>query len=308
MSVVINGGVEHDPRLLNTGPSPFGWHRYETALRCLAAYGYGLEARALGLRQDAPQLARGTLVHLGLAHHYRRKMAALRGEPCDLYAPLDAMRRLAELEKAAGGFAPLWDAQLDQALRAVSGYLAHYAAERWKPLYVEDVFGITFGDAHLTQRFDLVVEAEGLIWVVDHKTTAKITGSHAGFYGASGQFIGATWIGRYLWGDRFGGPILNLLEVNAKGDGRYLRPPLALDPAKVAAFGATIAYTAARMRSVESLPVDQWPKSPTEHTCWTRYGACPHLERCGIRAPALTVTPTRVFGPDISVDATPQTA
>ena len=67
MSVVINPGVEADPRLLNTGPSPFGWHRYETALRCLAAYGYGVEARKLGLRHDAPQLARGTLVHLGLA-------------------------------------------------------------------------------------------------------------------------------------------------------------------------------------------------------------------------------------------------
>lgn len=311
MSVVINPGVEADPRLLNTGPSPFGWHRYETALRCLAAYGYGVESRKLGLRHDAPQLARGTLVHLGLAHLYRRKLAALRGEPCDLYAPLDAMKRLCELEKAAGGFGPLWDTQLANALPAVAGYIAHYATERWRPLYVEEVFGLEIGGAQLTQRLDLVVEVDGRIYAVDHKTTAKITPSHRLFYGLSGQFIGMSWIGKLAWGDRFGGPILNLIEVPGAGAGvkpKYQRPDLVLSAPQVAAFGATIAYTWQRMQSVVDMPVDQWPKSPSEHTCWTRYGACPHVERCGLRAPPTAIPATRVFGPNFSLDVTPQTA
>jgi len=298
VSVVIGPGIEHDPRLLNTGPSPFGWHRYETALRCLAAYGYGLEARLLGRRIDRPQLVRGTLVHLGLAHHYARKLAAQRGEKCDLYAPVEAMERLTRLEIAAGGFAPLWQEQLANAVVAVAGYIAHYATERWRVLHVEEVFGLRFGEAQITQRFDLVVEIDGWVYTVDHKTSAKITADHRRFYALSGQFIGMTWIGKYTWGDRFGGPILNLVEVNGSGKPRFQRPALELLPAQVAAFGATVATTFARMRDAAQYPVDQWPKSPSEHTCWTRYGACDHIERCGVKAPSVTLPATAVLGPD----------
>ena len=282
MSIVINPGVEADPRLLNTGPSPFGWHRYEKAMICMAAYGYGLEARQLGHRFDRPALALGTLAHLGLAHYYSHLQARQQGGACALYSPLEAIERLTELEIQGGGPDKLWMHARDKAIPAVRAYLGHYATEGWTVVYVERAFELVIGDAVLTQRLDLVIDDRaGVRWVVDHKTTGRITAAHQRFYSQSGQFIGMTYIGKALWPERFGGAVLNLLEIpEPGGKPAFKRPPLLLGEGPVSSFGATIGYTRARMRSVEHLPFDAWPRSPSEHTCQTRYGPCDHVERC----------------------------
>ena len=298
MSIVINPGVEADPRLLNTGPSPFGWHRYETALRCLAAYGYGLEAKMTGQRWDAPALARGTLVHLGLAHYYKHLQAKQQGQKCDLYAPEEAVERLTDLEIQGGGPETLWMHARGLALPAVRAYRAHYAAEGWRVVAVEEAFELRIGDAVMTQRLDLVVDDRaGVRRIVDHKTAARITAQHRRFYSQSGQFVGMLYLGKMLWPDTFGGPILNLVETPEGGAApRFQRPTLEIPPGIVSSFGATVAYTWQRMESVKALPFDAWPRSPTEHTCQTRYGPCPHVDRCGRGSTPYPVAPTGARG------------
>lgn len=272
-----------DPRLLFTGPSPFGWHRYETFMRCPAAYAFDLQAKAQNVRNDAPALIQGTLVHLGLAHHYARKQTP----GSDLYPPLEAIHAHAEAERAAGGDAAAWAEAEAAACRALAGYAAHYAAERLRVEAVETVYALDLGDgAQLTMRIDLVVrDSAGKVYLMDHKTTGRMTSLHPVQYGASGQFLAYATLGQLKWGAEFGGLILNMIEIQDKTV-RFDRPPLRVGPGRLAAFVASVRDVAHRMAALSAVPAQDWPRAPTEHTCWTRYGACAHLERCGATLPS----------------------
>ena len=76
--------------LLDTGPSPFGWHRYETFLRCPQLYAWTYHAKEPG--EDGRALAMGSLVHVGLAHHYARMRETQQGRDATAYYdPVDVL-------------------------------------------------------------------------------------------------------------------------------------------------------------------------------------------------------------------------
>ena len=285
-----------DPRLLFTGPSPFGWHRYESFLRCPSQYGWSYGANPLPLydatgalvaadqkrdRNDARPLVLGTLVHLGLAHHYAHAKARLAETSTDLYEPMEAMTRLAasEVSEAPPPGAATWSECAEVACEVVAKYIARYVSERIKPLHVEEVFVLDVEGAPITMRVDLVAEdSGGRVYFIDHKTTGRITANHARFYGISGQFLAYTYAGRLTYGDRFAGVMLNLLQC---GDTiKFERPQMPPAPGLLNAFPATVKRAWGQIQELAGTDPAAWPKHPTEHTCWTRYGPCKHLESC----------------------------
>ena len=284
-----------DPRLLFTGPSPFGWHRYEAFMRCPASYAFDQEARARGDVNDAPALVQGTLVHLGLAHHYARRRAEQNpDDPSldaarDLYRPGEAVKVLAEREiatRTSPAAREVWQTAAATAQRVVSAYAVHYAAERLRVEAVEEVFALDLGDgASLTMRIDLVAsDRQGRIYLIDHKTTGRLTSNHPVQYGASGQFLAYSTLGRLLWPDRFGGLILNMIEIQGERT-TFDRPAIQIGPGRLAAFIPSVRDVARRMAALRDVPAADWPRNTTENTCWTRYGACPHLGVCGATMP-----------------------
>ena len=78
--------------------------------------------------------------------------------------------------------------------------------------------------------FDLVVRnrGDGLIYLVDHKTTAKkVDGSfYADQFESSQQMTGYHWMGTQLYGDDFGGIIINAIQVSPKIDYRAKSIPI----------------------------------------------------------------------------------
>jgi hypothetical protein len=267
------------PLLLETGPSPFGWHRYESFLRCPQLYAWGHEAPAEPEGDTGRALAMGSLVHVGIAHHYARMREVQHGrDPDVLFHPVDAVRELVARKREDNTYVECSGTAQD----IVAQYLVRYANERVKILHVEEVFTLNFDGAPLTMRVDLVWEgSDGRVYFVDHKTTGRITTSHPRWYSMSGQFLGYRWAGRLAFGERFGGAVCNLIQTDPKAI-TFARPNLSPVPGMLRKFPDTIREAWRRLQEIKSrnLPPTEWPAHPSEHTCWTRYGACPAYARC----------------------------
>lgn len=148
---------ERDPRLLFTGQSRFGWHRYETFMQCPRKYAYKYVE---GGSEERRALSLGTHIHLGLAHYYKHLQAKQRQEDCDLYDPLEAIRKSAPPS-----------AEVALAQKIVAAYIQNYTFEKVEVLHVEEVFELDFNGAPLTSRVDLVIRSKGTgkVHVCDHK-------------------------------------------------------------------------------------------------------------------------------------------
>jgi hypothetical protein len=291
--------------LIDPGPSPRGWHRLETFLQCPQRYAFKYVAGATGTDGlDAPTpataypLALGSLAHVGLAHHYTRMQARQRGrDPDAWHEPLDAVRELARRKSLVEpGNGTVWDDALGKALTVTRNYIEHYAGrDDFTVLSVEDVWEIRYPlpvpirkgetDVLLTARVDLVQQDRaGKVWFTDHKTSAKITSDHARFYGISGQLINYRHIGRAVFGERFGGVMVNLVQTAFPGFSRVVLDPAPALSEKFPRIVADAETGIARMEA-EGRAVADWPAAASELVCWHRYGPCAHIDRCkwGVR-------------------------
>ena len=265
------------PILLDAGPSPRGWHRLQLFLECPQRFAFR-HRDGEKVRDDShpsPPLATGSLIHVGLAHHYARMQARQQGrDPDAYYEPTDAV---AALVTAKGeGWAPF----MATAQHAVEAYIAQYLSEKRTILHVEEVFEADFGGNLLTARVDLVFEdARGKVWFEDHKTTGRIDAKQPLFYAVSGQVLAYRWIGQAVYGERFGGVSLNMVQTDGT---KFARPGLDPAPALMARFPRVVVETEARIAALdaEGRACEDWPRSPTELVCYHRYGACDFIERC----------------------------
>jgi hypothetical protein len=287
-----------DPRLIDPGPSPFGGHRYSSFFRCPSIYGYEYEGRYLPLyddkgnivasprpggRNDARPLVLGSLIHLGLAHHYAHLQARQHHRESDYYEPCEAIDVHTENEMSEPGCTISTWAECSEIAKDVTRkYAAHYAFERVRVEYVEEVFQMAIGEsrAPLTFRVDLVVrDTGGKVWFVDHKTTGRLLSSHPRSYSMSNQFLSYTLAGQRVYGDQFGGCLLNMIQAG-RGETIFRRPDLLAAPGLLAAFPASVERAWKGIQELSSVPAGYWPVAPTEHTCWTRYGPCRHYDDC----------------------------
>jgi hypothetical protein len=303
-------GQASDPRLLFTGPSPFGGHRYALFELCPRRYGlthevYPMPVRdAAGTLISAPhvdadpeaeesggqwELIRGTMIHTGLAHHYARLRARQKGDEATLnllYEPADAMEALCAQEVARNPFdRDLWHDALSIGTTVLKGYAAKYAFEKIRVEAVEEVFVMEFGDslAPYTFRLDLGVrDSAGKVWMMDHKTTTRIRDYHNFTYGVSIQFQAYAIAGQSIYADSYGGVSLNMIECGDKGSVHFVRPDLPAIPGFLAGFAARIEALYLQMQDlvVRGVPPSLWPKKPGYSSCRAFGKVCPYYERC----------------------------
>ena len=287
-----------DKILLNTGPSPNGWHKAETFMLCPRRRGWDYAGeQEPGKPWHSEATARGTMLHVALAHHYSQVQAVQEDrDPDAFYAPEVALALLPQVETNPAD-AALMATLIPQVIEAYRGYRADYAMERLKVVAVETVVEMeipgTGGPGQppkKTGRVDLIYEnSHGQIVFMDHKSAGRITREHKWQYSRSGQFLMMRWLGAAL-GDRFGGVVLNLVQVGNQGK-RNERPTLDAVPGFLTSLPLSIGYWERQRIAFEEsgLPPELWPAVPSEHSCRGRYASrCPHASKCDSAIPPIT--------------------
>jgi hypothetical protein len=266
------------PILLNAGASPRGWSRLSTILRCPQqyAYTYILSEEDGGGRSggNSPALIKGSLIHTGLAHHYRRMMADQQGEDREQwYEPMIAM----QFQAAAEGVD--WIDCLEASQDCVKDYISHYGVEEFKVVAVEEMISTQIGEHLVTGRADLIIQqrSTGKVWIVDHKSTGRISGAQSKYYGISGQLIGYEYMGREIFGEHWGGMLLNQVQHTKPKYNRVELPPA---PNMLARFPQVVRDAEERIAQLESRDVHNYPMAMNELTCYHRYGACNFVDKC----------------------------
>ena len=276
------GASVSDRLLVFTGPSPRGWHRIAQFLECPSKYAWRYEAGTTGHRaptgplDEAVPLVRGSLIHLGLAQHYSRMRETQAGrDPETYYTPHEAMDIISE---AKGG---TYASEVKECKDCISKYLDHYYHEDFKVLRVEELYEGTFDGYPLTGRLDLVVEdRQGRVWVIDHKTTGFLSKKQRMFYSISGQMHAYRWLASMQYGERLAGMRLNMVQ-HTNGF-KFERFDLEPAPHMFANFPRVIreAEEAIQRFKDEGRAPKDWPMAVSELTCFHRYGACEHIEKC----------------------------
>lgn len=275
-----------EPELLDAGPSEKGWSRIQMVTACPQLYAYRHVLR-VPLPVSEP-LIRGSLGHVGLAHWYRRLKAWREEEDPDRwYAPLDAMRILAERN------GPAWLALLDLATRAVQTYVAHHGSrEPLRILAVEEQIATEIGGHRYTQRVDMIAERpDGTVIYVDHKFVSRIGSKEIDRYTLSGQFLGLRMFGLAREGARFGGVVLNLVGMTggkeADGGFAFRRAHPGLAPWALECHGQAVIDAEAEIARLVAEGRDpwRWPKRLNEAVCWTMYGPCAAFDLCRFGPP-----------------------
>jgi hypothetical protein len=233
---------------------------------------------------SSPALIKGTLLHTALAHRY-----ALRGDAPDpeLLSPLDAIEARAEAEPNA----EVWKEHTGLVTKTYLEYELRWAAERWETMAVERELQATIRDDErdvgylYTQRADLIVcnPATGLVYIVDHKTTSRLTSKVLRRYTLSGQFRGYNFFGRGLLGEKFGGVILNMIQwPDRKGAFKFERIDLEPAPFADKTFRDTVVHAERLIHDLRDRHDEPmaWPGAHHETACWTPYGACENHDRC----------------------------
>lgn len=268
--------------LIDAGPSPHGFHGVEPFLRCPTAYRWKrdakLRAAALGPAHvadpPADPLVRGSIGHVGLAHHYARQAAVARGlDPEAFHDPVAAMTLLAERFGASGA------RLLPVAVAAVERHVRQYLVESFEVVAVERLLETDFEGFPYTARADLVVRnAAGRVVIYDHKFVGRIDDAVFRRYALSGQFLGLATLGARHFGPDFGGVMLNVVECNGT---RLVRRQVEPAPYALQRYPRVIADAKRRIRDLEEAgSAEAWPMAVSETTCMTNYGPCEWFERC----------------------------
>lgn len=265
--------------LINAGPTGRGWHYYESVLRCPQLFAYRHRSRATLPDRASAALIKGSLLHVGVAHHYARTMP---GGTDTYYEPAEAIELAAkEFGDAAYEHVPL-------ICDVIKSYVAFWGVDSFKVIGVEQPFSAEIKATPeskprpFTQRMDLIVEdLGGRVWIYDTKTTSAFIGAREVYsYSISGQFLAMNWFGRALYGDRFGGVQIN--AVNLKQPYAFDRKNLEPMPWMLSKFPGIIEHAASLIESLtEKFPDPfHWPAVASDLVCVHRYGKCSYYEVC----------------------------
>jgi hypothetical protein len=268
------------PFIIDSGPSARGWHWYANFLRCPMLFFWRhvyAGANSLGFNDVTAHLARGTLVHVGLAHRYAHRWAEENGRDPEMALEwYDAIRVKASQLGTVGA------RMLPVATSMLNAYLRRYPTETFKVVAIEEPVEIRFGSALYTARLDRVVrEMDGKVWIHDVKTTSRLRSDSLRQYTLHGQFFGFNYLGKKYYGDDFGGVIIDMISE----DGTCVRKTAEPAPFALRTFPDLIALTNDRIESVKKMfGVDSaaWMSiaNPDEQTCFGKYKACPCVELC----------------------------
>ena len=298
--------------LINASRSKRGFSRIGNAFKCLRKFAINQdEARnpEQKVSETADPLIRGSLFHIGMAHHYAHlsiqnqgKALANGTEYTNHDQLLSAKEAVAELALREG---PAWEERVQGILGALDSYKEQYGLDKqWEILGIEHEYtmrlpktaalrgpdggaivnpypDLTDEQRVYTQRADFVYRqrATGDVIIGDHKTAYAMLTKTARQYVLHGQFLGYNAIGRFTYKERFGGVLLNRVKLSPYAADRMMVEPA---PHAVSNYVTNLVFMEQQIASLEAmkLPPDQWPASYHEEVCFSKYGQCAHMARC----------------------------
>ena len=282
-----------EPELINTGTSGELGMSSMSLMLCPRRW-----ARRYRLRlQDeaALPLLRGTLLHVGAAHYYRRRQALeQREDPERWYEPETAMELVRDLDADYRG------EPFDAAITAFRGFItSKFARFAGRVLGVEIPVDFTYYPPPdmveplrlrpelVKARVDLLISLSDsrTVHTPDHKCVNQANSGKAYEYATTLQFLHMEVLGQASaeqWradGLRWGGAILNLIQADGH---KQLQPPLPDRSEMIRRMPLTVCYARAKIRELDESGLDpkEWPMTIGQQTCKDRYSPCSHLSFC----------------------------
>lgn len=267
-------------KLLNAGQSPFGFHRLHSFMQCPTKYYHSYLSDEPRPRTVSPSLIMGSLVHTGLAHRYAILKAEQEGLEHDLFEPIEAMKQQAFNEEN-----DTWLEWLPKSITAYEYYVNSDTTKEFekgmKVVAVEEVYYLKIEKHTLTFRADLVIEKEGKIFFVDHKTCAYLASTTTDGYQASGQFLSYISYGRKMW-DNFGGMLLNYIATGGTRSKKMGTKIANVTESEdhLDNFARSAYFYFEMISLLNGKELKSYPRVQSEFSCVHKYGKCPYYDRC----------------------------
>lgn len=124
-----------------------------------------------------------------------------------IHSALDILYQGWDVEKAVTHFVTTYKEDLEQDDKRtlamgewiIRNYAAHYADQPWKVVKTEFPFTIDMPHGNkFIGRIDKIIEWDGVLWVVDHKTTSQLGASYFKMAEPNSQFAGYTYAAKKL--------------------------------------------------------------------------------------------------------------
>ena len=277
-------------KLINPGPSRAGWHRLQNVMQCPRKYALATDEKKTSRATmiPSPPLIKGSLLHMGLAHHYAQRGETQKGiTESEYYDPVDAVNMLVDLQPKAHKDA--WAEWVPLITEVLLAYTMHWSNEHWIVVDNEKELLATIPDKERDERYLYSQRVDSIwqdprtqkVWFVDHKTSFRITSGTAKRYELSGQFIGYTMLGRALFKQQFGGVLVNFIGWPQKnGLPKFERVVLGAAPHALEHMQKTLVYAERVIHDHKDIPALEWPGAHHENACVTQYGPGKFFDVC----------------------------
>lgn len=297
-------------QLIPTGPSgPRSLHRITDFLECPRRFALNWLKGYRTAGQPGDPLQKGILLHVGAAHHtVRLALARSGGNPENYYSPEEAMALVLQSNLTSWG--EDGPRHLEMVLPAVQTLMRYERFEDSDILTVEQAYEFQIRGIHsgrlytLTQKPDLIrrIRSTGKIKQTDWKSSSKPGAQTFGAYSTALQLLSFAFWGAMAFGSDYGGA--EIYGVGLKAPYHFGVYPCEAAPNLVRQVPSIILRVEEEIeRLTESgLSPEEWPASPTEHTCVNRYGSCVYRRHCMwgehplvSLAPKPSIPPARLF-------------
>ncbi len=274
--------------LIDPTPNEFGSSFHGALFRCMqsAAYRY-LDPNAVS--HSSPPLIRGSLVHVGLAHHLTHKAIAMgqeiwHDEHCFRYPhevlPAHTAIEMAALQRGNHGFVQL-------AKDVVDAYHREYSiGDPLRPLAIEHTLTLEVPDDNETYLYKLRIDEiakdeNGRIWIIDHKTSSYMKNDLLDAFSLDSQFLGLHHLGLTYYGDQFAGVMVQVVELK-KGSIRFERKRVGFAPAALRKFPDQVRRIRREWNELQrkNTGLHDYPTAFHNLVCRHSYGLCEYSEQC----------------------------
>jgi len=261
-----------EKKYINTGRSKFGFSRFQAFAQCPRKYAYDYISKEKLVYPFSKSLEKGSMVHVGLAHHY----ANLKEQ--EKY--LDPINAINYYANNLNGFVDEIEECKNKSIETVEQYIENYLYDDFEILYVEKEFEYSVAPARkLTQRIDLIYRDKNTNEIVfcDHKTTSRYTENIQDNYRMSGQFIGYYYIAKQHFGIDNPRILLNVIVLTKQV--RFYRHFLQLSSYAILNYPKMICHIF-NLMDTYSEEIEEYPMIISELSCNGKYGRCPHFDKC----------------------------
>lgn len=219
-------------------------------------------------RRRSAALGFGGALHEGLAEWYKTH---------------DKVKALEAINKHWPHNTPTDDYRnLEKCVTVMIDYLRHYPSEMWNVVgfpenpMVECTFtldtGLTLEDGEPIEYggiFDGLIEMNGVVYVLEHKSTSQMGPSYFNQFKPNNQVTGYVWAAQHLSGGRVGGALINAIGVYKSSPTKFERTITSRSNEEIEEWLKNVRNTCQMIRDCEKRGV--WPL----HTpSCVQYGLC----------------------------------